>query len=193
MVAMNSWSMTHFNEMFGLNQGLEASINLNRMPLSEVREALAIRHGATHKKLINQEGLEMIPSEFAKQTAEIYRLSYGNIGEALHLWACASAIVNEDEVLMNPIPQFELPDFIDADKGILLRALLQQKHSNEYQMLKQFGPAFNKRYKVIIQRLLSYGILKRQGNGQVSISPGVVNEVARTLAKLGQIEIPYTK
>ena len=163
------------------------------MPLLEVREALAIRHGATHKKLVTKDAREMIPSEFARHTAEIYRLSHGNIGEALRLWACSSAIVNEGEVVMNPIPQYELPDFIDADKGILLRALLQQKHSNEYQMLKQFGPAFSRRYKVIIQRLLSYGILQRQGNGLVSISSGVVNEVARTLAKLGQIEIPYAK
>ena len=28
MVSMNSWTLSHFNEMFGLNQGIEASINL---------------------------------------------------------------------------------------------------------------------------------------------------------------------
>ena len=135
----------------------------------------------------------MIPKEFSRQASEVYRLSRGNIGEALHLWAIASTVVNEEEVHINPLPLHTLPDFIDADKGILLRTLLEQKQSNEYRLLKQFGPAFGKRYKVIIQRLLSYGILQRQGNGMLTVSPGVVNEVARMLANHGHIKIPIAR
>ena len=193
MVSMNSWAMTHYNEMFGLNHGLEASINLSRMALEEVKKAMAIRHGATHKRLIGKEEKEMTSSEFAKHATDIYRMSSGNIGESLRLWACVSHMINEEEVRIGSLPLFDLPDFVDADRGILLRTLLQKKQTNEYRLLKQFGPAFGKRYKVLIQRLLSYGILQRQGNGFLYIAPGVVNEVARILASHGHIQIPTAR
>ena len=183
MVSMNSSTMHHYDKLYGINETIPSRINLNQLSREEIRRAILIRHGATHKTLVNEKGQEMKSSEFNRLTNETHKNALGNIGEALRLWAYASTVTSEEQVSMSAMPLYDLPDFIDDDNAIILRAILLHKFTNEYELNKQFGPSFNKKYKIIIHRLMGVGILTRREDGRLQITDAVINSLTRLLAK----------
>ncbi|MFT6807195.1 MAG: hypothetical protein ACJA01_000414 [Saprospiraceae bacterium] len=189
MISMNSSSLHHYNGLYGINEAIPTCINLNRMSGEEIRRAILIRHGATHKTLVDDKGQEMKSSEFNRLTSECHRSAFGNIGEALRLWAYASTVTSEQQVSISAMPSYELPDFITDDNAIILRAILLHKITNEYELNKQFGPSFKKKYNILIHRLLGVGVLTRREDGRLQIASAVVNSLTRLLAKHRHISI----
>jgi hypothetical protein len=86
MVSMSNWLKAHLDTFLDFEKAFQAKINLDRMELADIRQAILIRHGATHKKLVNENGETLTPQEFNKITTAIYRETEGNIGEALSRW-----------------------------------------------------------------------------------------------------------
>lgn len=156
----------------------QAEINLDVMSEEEIRESIMIRHGATHKKLVDDEGALVLPQEFSKMVQRLARMYGGNIGEALNHWSYFTKRRNDQEVSFNPNWTLSMPDFINDENSILIRAVLMNKRTNEYRLRKSLGKAFQSKYKAIVQRLINLGVLVRHGDGLLEVSEGVVNEVA---------------
>ncbi len=189
MLSMSTWSYTHYDQLFGLQDSIPSSINLNKMSLEEVKRAILIRHGATHKILIDKEGKRMSSGRFNNVTREFYRRSKGNIGEALRLWAASSKVIDDDKVHLIDLPRYDLPDFIDDNEAIVLRTVMLYKQTNEYQLNKQFGPAFKGKYNVILQRLIDMGVLHRREDEMLEVREGLINNVAELLDLHGYIKL----
>ena len=62
-----------------------------------------------------------------------------------------------------------------------MSSIMRHKKINEYRLRKLFGPEFNSKYNIIVQRLASLGILKRDNNGQLEVNENVVNAVGKAL------------
>ncbi len=183
VVSMSNALKAHLDKTHDLDRFFQAEINLDRMPKEDISRAIAIRHGATHKKLINAEHEEITPQLFTRLTDIIYRNSEGNIGEALSNWSNSLEKVSEKEVRLHGNPNYELPDFINSDSAVLLSAIFLQKRTNEYDLVRLFGPSFGKKYRNILQRLLSLGLLKRHLDGRLEITETAVNDIGRLLEK----------
>lgn len=191
MVSMNTWTMSHYDRFYDFDRSIPSRIDLTHMSNEDLIRAILIRHGATHKTLMDMEGQKMSPSEFNRLAKNFCRVAQGNVGETLRLWAYASEVSSEQHVTMTPLPTYELPDFITDDNAIVLRAILLKKITNEYELSKQFGPAFQSKYGVVIQRLIAVGVLTRREDGRLEIAEGVVNGIAHLLAKHRHIQ--FTK
>ncbi len=187
MVSMSNWFRYHYNQMFKSDKVFQAEINMDYMPEEEVRQAIIIRHGATHKLLVTEEGEQVPPPSFANMVQKVYRLAEQNIGQTLNLWTYFTESVDEDKVVHRPELSFELPDFINDENSILLKTILMEKRTNEYRLRKTLGSAFKLRYRAIVQRLINIGILHRQIDGHLEIDEGSVNDVALLLEKAGYI------
>ncbi|MEL6835902.1 MAG: hypothetical protein AAFP77_23075 [Bacteroidota bacterium] len=159
----------------------QATIALNSMNQEDTYQAILIRHGATHKELVNENGLRVEATDFQQQVNRIHRTANGNIGEALSLWAVSIRALDEDNVIQNRSPFYGLPNFLDADQAVLLRTIMLEKRTNEYRLRKRFGPAFNPRYAEALLRLLSVGLLRRHIDGWLEISDVAVNSITRQL------------
>ncbi|MCB0851349.1 MAG: hypothetical protein KDD63_03835, partial [Bacteroidetes bacterium] len=107
----------------------------------------------------------------------VYRLSGGNIGETLNLWANSTEKVGEGLVSNNIKNKLIFPDLDNPDTYLLLGSILLQKRTNEYRLRKLFGPAFPERYLDILRRLISVGILIRQPDEWLEINELVVNDL----------------
>jgi hypothetical protein len=163
------------------SQHIQATIRLDSMSQEHVQQAILIRHGATHKELVNKDGEVLEPSDFSNAVSRVYRPSGGNIGEALNLWAYHTQRRNEDQVSQERNSFQQLPNFITADQALVLRTLLLEKRTNEYRLRKRFGPAFRPRYAEALLRMLSVGIVIRQLDGWLEINDAAVNDVVRQL------------
>ena len=181
LVSMSNWLNTHLNLFHETSKVFQAEINVDRMSIEEIREAIMIRHGATHKKLVNVDGEPLSIHEFRKVIDKIYRISDGNIGEALNRWSCATVRIDEDQVQHIGGINFGLPDFLNPDVAILLAAIMIEKRTNEYRLRRIFGPAFTDKYAPILQRLIGIGLLRRQLDGWLEINEVLVNELGHLL------------
>ncbi|MEL7021261.1 MAG: ATP-binding protein, partial [Bacteroidota bacterium] len=183
MVSTSNWQREHLATTMDLDQLFQAEINLDWMSLDEIQQAILIRHGATHKTLVNTEGEKTSSQDFARMTRRIYAATKGNIGNALNRWSAATERYSEDKVVRTTDYNYPLPDFINMDNGILLHAISMKKRTNDYRLRKLFGPSFNTRFNSILQRLIGMGIVKRSVDGQIEINEIAANEIARLLDK----------
>ena len=181
LVSMSNWLNTHLNLFHETSKVFQAEINVDEMSIEEIREAIMIRHGATHKKLVNTDGEPLSAHEFRKVIDKVYRIADGNIGEALNRWSCATVRIDEEHVQHIGGTNFGLPDFLNPDVAILLSAIMIEKRTNEYRLRRIFGPAFTDKYAPILQRLIGIGLLRRQLDDWLEINEVLVNELGHLL------------
>lgn len=181
MVSMGNWMAAHLDTTHDIQKVFQAEINLDRMSAEEIKEAILIRHGATHKILVNKNNEEPSPQEFQKMTNGIYRNTQGNIGDSLSRWSYAIHKMTEEKVVYESPTNYALPDFLNPDVAIILTTLMMEKRTNEYRLRKLFGSPFQKKFNFIIQRLISIGILTRHIDGWLEVNELVVNEVGKML------------
>ncbi len=191
MVSMSNWFRNHYNQMFKLEKVFQAEINMDVMSEDEVRQAIIIRHGATHKLLVDDEGEQVPPQAFAKMVQRVNSLANYNIGQALNLWSYYTERVNDEQVIHRPDLTYQLPDFINDENSILLRAILMNKRTNEYRLRKTLGQSFTTKYKAIVQRLINLGVLNRHIDGLLELNDGIVNDVAALLEQAGYIKFRH--
>ena len=181
MVSMSNWLKRHFDTFFDFGKVFQAEINLDKMPVEEIRKAILIRHGATHKKLTNDSLEEVTPKDFNKVTAAIFRAAEGNVGEALNFWSCSIWRLDDEHVVNRFSIKYSVPDFLDAESASLLASIMMQKRTNEYRLRKLFGPSFSERYASVLQRLTNMGVLRRQLDGWLEINDLLVNDIGNLL------------
>ena len=187
-VSMSNWLRSYLKRTHDIHKYFQAEINMDKMPKADIARAIAIRHGATHRKLINAKGEDITTLDFTKFTTTVYRQTEGNIGEALLRWSNSIEPAGENEVRRHGNGSADLPDFINSDTGILLSAIMLRKRTNEYNLLKIFGSPFKKKYAAIVQRLLSLGLLQRHLDGSLEVAETAVNDIGRQLDKRNLIK-----
>jgi hypothetical protein len=193
MVSMNNWTKNYLEKVVQLTDKFQSEINLDRVKNDDIKYAILVRHGATHKELIDSEENVVSPRAFQKVTSKIYKTTEGNIGEALRNWTFSVRPFDEEKVMLQDYQNYQMPDFLNPDTAILLRTILIEKRSNEYRLSKLFGEPFQDRYKAILQRLINTGLLTRHEDGWLEINEVLVNELARLLDRKEYIKFYYSK
>lgn len=188
LVTMSNWLLAHLDKTHDIIKIFQAEINLDRMSPEQIKEAILIRHGATHKSLVHQDGEEITPQEFQKMTSRLYRFTEGNIGGTLTRWSNSIHPINDEKVTYEPSIGYSIPDFISPDAALILSTIMIEKRTNEYRLRKLFGSPFKEKYKPIVQRLISVGILKRHMDGWLEINELAVNDVGRLLDQKGYLK-----
>jgi hypothetical protein len=182
VVATNSKAQQQLSNYSHTDRIFQAEINLNILPRIAVQQAIAIRHGATQKKLVDQKGEQLTPKAFNTLVNRIYKNAAGNIGEALLHWAHATYYVDENTVQHRKEAYKTLPSFLNDDSSLILGLLLRHKRANEYLIRHLLGAKpFEVRYATVIRRLLTVGVLRRQLDGFMEIETTIVNDLKQLL------------
>ena len=181
MVSISNWAKAHLNSVYDIDRMFQANFNLDKMNIEEIQRAILIRHGATHRTLVDQNLEEVKRKQLLKMVQKVSRAGEGNIGEVLNLWALSIQLLDEEQVQFCFPQSYPMPDFINPDIGIVLSAIMMEKRTNEYRLRKQFGKAFEEKYRSIVQRLISVGLLVRYIDNNLEVNEVVVNEVGRLL------------
>lgn len=185
LVATTNSVYGHLNRFRDLDRTFQAEVNLDGFSLQAMQMAIRIRHGATHKLLVGEDGEPLGEVAFDRLVARIHRSSQGNVGDSLNRWAYQMLYRDEDRVTPSEQRRHKLPAFLSADTGILLTTIFLERRTNEYHLRKLFGPAFDRRYRNVLQRLLRVGLLVRSSDGWLSIQESVVTDLGRALENNG--------
>jgi hypothetical protein len=181
VVAMGNGLEARLDRTAAIRRVFLSEINMDNISRQEVQQAILIRHGATHQKLVDEKGEELSPLAFRRKVRAIYRVANGNIGDALSIWSYSTHRLEKGRVVNRFTPGFALPDFLTPESALLLSSIFLQKRTNEFRMRKLFGPAFPQRYLPVLRRLINVGVLQRQMDDWLEINPLLVNELGLTL------------
>lgn len=188
LVSLGNGLASHLQKLHNVGSLFQAELNMDFMPANAVREAILIRHGATHNILLNEQFQEATPQQFNRLAGRVQRAAKGNIGEALLNWALSVHRADENRAFIHNPPQYALPDFLNPDTAVLLCAILMQKRTSEYQLRKLMGPPFSEKYVNILRRLLSVGLLSRHPNGWLEVNEVAANAVGALLEQKDYIQ-----
>ena len=183
MVAMSNWLRSHLNTVYKLGAAFQAEINLDKMDQQEIAKAILIRHGATHKLLVNNEGEEISGKLFQKRIGKINKESKSNIGDALNLWIANVKNVGEDRIGFKPMVNYSLPEFLTPDVAVLLSTISLQKVTSDYRLRRIFGSPFGQNYRKNLQRLIKLKIVIRNLDGTLMINETIANELVQLLKR----------
>ncbi len=181
VVSMSNWLKAHLQNLYQVDLLFQAEINLDHMDKEEVARAIMIRHGATHKKLIDELGSDLQPADLQDKINKVYKAAYGNIGEALNFWIANTEEIDSDNVRFEKITNYPLPDFLTPDASVLLSAIMLQKITTDYRLRRLFGTPYRSKYKSTLQRLVSLKILVRNMDGTLVVNECIANELAYML------------
>ncbi len=191
MVSMSNALKAQLNRFHDIDKVFQSEINTDKMSYNDVREAILIRHNATHNKLMDKDNEELDVIQFDKIIKRLYQASNGNIGEILRRWSYTMRYAGEDEITPRAEYDYSLPEFMSPEAGLLLRSILLHRKTNEYTLRKKFGPAFKTTYKPILNRLFNLGLLKRHLDGTLEINPFLSHDIGKLLDK--EFQISYRK
>ncbi|MCP9236145.1 ATP-binding protein [Lewinella sp. JB7] len=181
LVATTNAVYRHLGRFLDLHRVFQSEINLDRFSLDDMRRAVLIRHGATHKIMVDAEGEPVSETGFGQMVKRIYRATDGNVGETIDRWAYYTERYDNERVYQPKMKRHTLPAFLTPDTATLLAAVLLEKRTRDYRLRKLFGPAYNERYGSILQRLIRIGLITRNHDGSVEVTESVVNDVGRML------------
>ena len=179
----------HLNRFMDMERFFQAEVNLDDFPIDDMQRAIRIRHGATHKTLVDSDGEPLSETAFSRRVSNLHRAAGGNVGDTLNYWAWLTEFCDEDRVTPSGQRRFKMPAYVSADTGILLTTIFLERRTNEYHLRKLLGPAFELRYRSILRRLLRVGLLNRHNDGWLEICESVVNDVGQALENNGYLNI----
>ena len=171
----------HLSKYLEIERVFQSEINLDDFALVDMEKAIRIRHGATHKVLVNEDGEIVSDATFAKMVRRIHRATDGNVGDTINRWAYFTRRYDEDSVHQPPFRRYSLPAILSPDTATLLSTVLLEKRTRDYRLRKLFGPAYQERYASILQRMIRIGLVTRNPDGTLEITESIVNDVGRLL------------
>lgn len=192
-VTMGNWTLARLEDGLDLGAAFQLEVNLDSMPLEDFTQTVLTRHAATHLTMLDPEGQTLGEASLRDLAENVWRDARGNVGDGLRRWAQAVRRVDDSHVAIRSRQHYPLPNFIDADTGVVLAAVKHARYTNEYNLRRRFGPAFETHYRPIIRRLVRLEVLQRRRSGSLSINPVVTNEIARLLEREGHLKAHFSQ
>ena len=191
LVATTNAVYRHLDHFLDLDRTFQSEINLDSFSLPDMQRAVLIRHGATHKQLVDEQGEPLSETAFGRLVRRAYRATEGNVGDTINRWAYFTERYDEERVYQPTGRRYALPNFLSPDTATLLSTILLEKRTRDYRLRKLFGPAYPERYASILQRLLRIGMVTRNADGSLEVTESVVNEVGRMLDAEAYLTYPH--
>ncbi|CAH1001742.1 hypothetical protein LEM8419_02648 [Neolewinella maritima] len=181
LVATTNAVYRHLDRFMELDRVFQTEINLDDFALDDMRQAVLLRHGATHKQMVNAQGEAISEAAFGQLVRRIYRATDGNVGDTINRWAYFTERYDDTRVYQPVGRRYTLPGFLTPDTATILSTLVLEKRSRDFRLRRLFGPAYAERYGSILQRLIRVGVVTRNNDGSLELAERIANDVGRML------------
>ncbi len=186
--SIDKCQLEHYDKSLHISNSFNSTLSLEKIKIENFYKVIDIRHGVTHKSIVSKDGSTIQPDQFKKYIKKVYHEGEGNVGDALRIWAL-SLVENENgNMNFNLFNVEDLPDFLNEENSIVLRVLALHREASEYQFRSLLGPSFLSKYKDVLSRLISVGIIERNNyNNKLMLAESITNQVTDKLKCEGYI------
>ena len=171
LIATNPDLAQQLQRTHRLFDACQTLIRLEKVGEDELLRAILVRHGATHKTLVDEQGEPFQPRQFRRAVRRIHQQTNGIVGAALYLWALSIRAIEGDRLTLRIPPWQDFPEIVDAQSRPLWRTLLMLRHCNEFRLRRLFGPSFVTHTRHLLQRYIGLGLIYRNPEGWLEIHP----------------------
>jgi len=169
-----------FSEAFSTN------INLDRASFLEIFKAVLIRHGASHKTLVNEELVTYTNKQIEEKVLKLARKLDFNIGEVLQAWTYGTTMIEDNKVVYSD-KEYRFVDFFTSEESIILKYVFINKQINELILKGFLSNRYDKGYKSGLKRLINTKTLVRNEEGQLLLNSVITKDIKQILTYRGTI------
>ncbi|MGB5418646.1 ATP-binding protein [Algibacter sp.] len=176
----------HLDKRLSFSEYFSNKINLNKALFVEIHKAVLLRHGATHKTIIDVSNEPFSQKQIERNVNKLaHNLDY-NIGEVLQAWTYGTTVIDINNVIYDE-KDFKFYDFFNHTEIIILKYVMLYKYINEY-MLKNFlSSSQETQFKSSLKRLINTKILLRDNEGWLYLNMVINKDVKQLLTYRGTL------
>jgi len=186
IVSVSISMLKHLDKRLPFSNAFTTRIDLNKTNSEEIFKAVLIRHGASHKKLVNSDGNLMLPKQIEQRVQELSSDFKYNIGEVLQAWAYSTKMIDNNLVVFEE-PDCKFEDFFTSEELIILKYVYLYKYINEVLLKSFLGKAYNINFDSGIKRLINTKVLWRNSNGNLILNRVITSDIFEILRYRGTI------
>lgn len=181
VVVATSNHLSHYlTARLGFYDHFSNVLDITALNEKNIVKALLLRHGASHRTLIDKNGEVLQPKEIHANISRLCRRFDNNIGEILQAWTYGTSIHGTDEVRYEYTSK-ELPDFLTSYEAIVLKHLILYRHIDERSLKEYVGKNFNDTFRSALKRLANVRVLERKDDGKLWLNPIVAHDIIKIL------------
>ncbi|RKS53036.1 hypothetical protein BC962_1281 [Gillisia mitskevichiae] len=186
LVSISKAMQRHLDKRLPFSNAFTTRIDLNKTNSEEIFKAVLIRHGASHKKLVNKDSNVMSPKQIENKVQELSSDFKNNIGEVLQAWAYSTKMIDNNLVIFEEA-ECSFQDFFSSEELIILKYVYLYKYVNEVLLKSFLGKGYNINFDSGIKRLVNTKVLCRNSNGNLILNRVITSDVFEILRYRGTI------
>lgn len=159
-------------------------VDLSKSKQDEINKALYLRHGASHKKLVDEKEQPLTPKVIENHITSLSKEFDYNLGEVLQAWTYNTTVTDSNDVIFS-YKNLPLEDFFTDEEVIILKYLLLYRKVNELQLKFFLGNRLERNYFSAVKRLINAKVLLRNEAGFLVINPVLNFDIHRILKYRG--------
>ena len=186
MISTSKAMQKHLDQRLPFTNAFTTRFNLNKSKSEEIFKAVLIRHGASHKKLVNKDGHAMSTKQIENNVEELASQFDNNIGEVLQVWAYSTKITDNNLVTFEET-ESSFEDFFTSEEVIILKYVYLYKYVNEVLLKSFLGKRYNLNFDSGIKRLINTKVLWRNSMGNLILNRVVTSDIYDILKYRGTL------
>lgn len=176
----------HLDRRLQLSDSFSSLIDLSTAYKDEIIEALLLRHGAAHRKLISVNDEVILPNKIRKLGLNLCKEYQNNLGDVLQAWTYSTFVKDDDEVQFRE-EDYEFFDFLSQQELLILKQALLFRTITEFGLKRAIGSGYDALFKSSIKRLINTKVLQRDLQGKLYINNVVLSDINKILLQKSYI------
>ena len=186
MVSTSKAMQKHLDQRLPFTNAFTTRLDLNKTKEEEIFKAVLIRHGASHKKLVNKDRHVMSTKQIEHKVEELASQFDHNIGEVLQAWAYSTKMTENNLVVFEET-ECDFEDFFTSEEVIILKYVYLYKYVNEVLLKSFLGKRYNLNFDSGIKRLINTKVLWRNSSGNLILNRVITSDIHEILKYRGTL------
>ncbi len=187
LVSISQAMQKHLDQRLPFSNAFTTRLDLNKTKSEEIFKAVLIRHGASHKKLVNNDMHIMSPKQMEHKVQELSNRFKNNIGEVLQAWAYSTKMIDNNLVIFEEA-ECDFVDFFTSEELIILKYVYLYKYVNEVLLKNFLGKGYNINFDSGIKRLVNTKVLWRNSDGNLILNRVITSDIYEILRYRGTLK-----
>lgn len=170
----------HLDTLMNFSEGFTNLLEVKTAKFDEIYKAVMLRHGASHKKIFEKEGVWMTEIQIRKKINWLAKKHDFNIGAVLQAWIFCTDIQPEGTIRFTE-KETHLNDFLQIPELLILKHCLLFGYCTDLELKRLFTQNYETKYKPAVRKLLNINILERNTQGQLMVKNSVRQDLYAVL------------
>ena len=184
IISVSKLMQMHLDHRISFSNSFSTYIDVSISSTTEVFNAVRLRHGASHRKLVDDNDELISPRQFERLVHRLCKKFDNNLGEVLQAWTYGTNLTTDNKVVYVESTHY-LPDFFTNEEAILLKYVLLYFIIDERTIKAFLGKRYDDGYESGLKRLANTKVLVRNEKGYLSLNTVVSHEVRKSLIYRG--------